>query len=147
MKAIKMLAASFMALVAVMTSMTGISASAASSGSQEVAPGVFLNGDIGVSWYSPAGGVYVYTVTATTWLSGTVSYSDPWYLYTGLDLDYYPSGVLIDQAFAAGAAYQTPVSASVSGSRRNTQASAFASHEVRGAYSGGFYTSLVNFSI
>ena len=121
--------------------------SAATPVSTTVSPGVVLTGSLANSWYNPSSGVYIYTVTASSVLSGASPSSGNWYLLTGLHLDEYSTGALIQSNYVTGGSKVTPVNASVTGNRRNIQAKAFGSHEVRGAYSGGVYTSYGPFYI
>lgn len=139
----KKIAASVVAAASLVVGMTGIVSNAASvgSGKKTVANGVTLTGDIDLSWYSPAGGVNVYTVKATTKLSGASSSSSTWSLHTGIDLDNYSSGALLQSKVVNGGSKVSPVSASVSGAYAKINAKAFTSHEVRGAYSGVLYLS------
>ena len=130
-----------------LSSMGMMTASAATPVSINVAPGVDLTGSIWNSWYNPSSGVYVYTVTASSVLSGASPSSSNWYLLTGLHVDNYQTGALVQSDYTTGGSKVTPVNASVTGNRRNLQVKAFGSHEVRGAYTGGVYTSYGPFYI
>lgn len=133
--------AALIAATTLTVGMSGMSANAATvgSGTKTVSTGVTLSGNIDLSWYSPAGGVNVYTVTATTNMTGYGS-GTTWTLHTGIDLLNYPSGSLRQNNVVDGSSKSKPVSASVTGSYSyGNQARAYTSHEVRGSYSGVLY--------
>ncbi len=137
--------AALIAATTLTVGMSGMSANASSVGSgnktvyETSTVTVKINGDIDLSWYSPAGGVNVYTVTATTNITGYES-GKSWTLHTGIDLLNYPSGSLRQNEVVDGSSKSKPVSASVTGGYSyGNQARAYTSHEVRGSYSGVLY--------
>lgn len=125
--------ATVIAVATMAVGMGGMSASATSVGSDSKAasPRGTIYGDIDLSWYSPAGGVNVYTITATTSVSGvTGSYT----LHTKLDLNNYPSGSLRQSATEGSS------STSVSGGYSyGNKGRAYSTHEVRGSSTGVLY--------
>ena len=129
----KKLTVSIMAVTTLAVGMVGMSASAENvgSGSTPASPRGTIYGNINLSWYSPIGGVNVYTVKATTSVSGvTGSYS----LHTGLDLCDYPSGDPRQSDYKNGS------SASVSANAvYGRHGRAYSSHEVRGSSTGILY--------
>lgn len=134
---------------ATLMSALALPASAASvgTGSKTVASGVKLTGKIDLSWYTPVGGVNIYTVKAITNLENPASGSASWSLHSGIDLDNYSTGALIQRDVVNGGSKVKPVTASVSGAYIGVTAKAFTSHEVRGAYSGVLYLSSSTFTI
>lgn len=147
-KIIRKIAAMVTAISTLMCSMSVINVNAASTASKSVGTNITLNGAVSYQTYNPYGGVYGYYVTALTYLTGSYTHSSPWYLITAIDLDNYVTGALISHASETGANYENYIDASIVGNTcLGVQAKAFASHEVRGAYSGGVYTSTNSFSI
>lgn len=132
-KMFKKALATVVAVTTMAVGIGGMSASAESVGSDSKAasPRGTVYGNINLSWYSPAGGVNVYTIKATTSVSGvTGSYS----LHTKLDLKNYPSGSLRQSAPEGSS------STSVSGSYSyGNQGRAFSTSEVRGSSTGVLY--------
>lgn len=132
MKKFKNVIACLASIVTVATGVGSMSASAYSveNDSTNVNPSGTLYGDIDLSWYSPAGGVNVYTITATTSVSGVTG---SYYLVTKLDLRNYPSGTLRQSAEGGS-------SASVSGGYTyGNKGRAYSTHEVRGSGTAVLY--------
>lgn len=129
----KRITASIMAVTALAVGMGGMSANAenVASGSKAASPRGTIYGNIDLSWYSPIGGVNVYTVKATTSVYGvTGSYT----LHTGLELVDHPSGDPRQSNYKNGS------SASVSANAvYGDHGVAYSNHEVRGASTGILY--------
>lgn len=131
----KMFKKTLATVVAVATMAVGMGSMSASaenvaSGSKAASPRGTIYGNINLSWYSPIGGVNVYTLKATTSVSGvTGSYT----LHTGLNLVDYPSG---DPRQSATGGSSASVSANAV---YGNHGRAYSSHEVRGSSTGILY--------
>ena len=133
MKKFKNVIACLASIVTVATGVGSMSASAYSvkDDSTNVNPSGTLYGDIDLSWYSPAGGVNVYTITASSSVSGV---SGSYSLVTKLDLVNYPSGALRQRAPEGSS------STSVSGGYTyGNKGRAYSTHEVRGSGTAVLY--------
>lgn len=132
-KMFKKTLATVVAVATMAVGMGGMSASAenVASDSDYCDPRGTIYGNINLSWYSPAGGVNVYTLKATTSVSGV---SGSYTLHTGLELCDYPSGNFRQGAPVSGS------STSLSGGYSyGSQGRAYSSHEVRGSSTGLLY--------
>jgi hypothetical protein len=131
-----------MVIVALTGSIFAMNVNALSYDYKAVSNNVYLNGSVSCSSYNPAGGVYGYAASANTYLTGSYTTSSAWHLISTVHLDNYNTGALIDSETETGQDFENNVTASVGHSGYlGVTAKAFGAHEVRGAYSGGVYTS------
>ncbi len=118
--------ATVVAVATMAVGMGGMSASAQNvvSDSKSIPPNGTLYGSIDLSWYSPIGGINVYTVTATTSVSGVTG---NYYLHTKLELKDYPSDFPRQGPIEGGSSVRLSGGYSYGQHKR-----AYSSHEVRG---------------